>query len=886
MPSLEDILQLSCGACWFKADLHVHTPASKDFHDKISPDDIVRTALEKGIDIIAITDHNTVSWCDPIIEAARNTALTVFPGVEITTHQGHLLAIFNVDAPAKYIEDFLVKLIPRDQFGSLEAATTGGIVEVSSMIENAGGVAIAAHIDGKRGFMNTINVAKERKRAYFAPYLRGIELIDESDRDVYQKGLKPEYSRRLACIQGSDCISKGSDQHNLKDMGTRYSLIKMGERNLSGLKLALIDPDIRIRLQKDKEPNPNHVIMALWVTGGFLNGQIFRFNDNVNCLIGDTGAGKSVALELIRFCFDQPPRVSKINAEVDRLLTQQLRSLGIVHALIRKEGTFYLVERTFGIPPTPPSISRITATGSEPIEGEIDMQLFFPIKAFSQSEIIEYAREPEVRLSLTDDLIDCTSENAQIADLKAKLKENAASFNAEKSKEYNIRAQLDSLPTLQESLKQLDELLNDPRIKQHQSWYKEKTILESTSEQVASLETILESSHTSLRLEAPIKPEDIASYPNPDLLKDILTIFEEWQKAVQISNQSLNAEIKKISEKLGSLKGIWTTRFEKADSEYKQLLAEIDKDGKGLHVLSERRQQIDSQISALELLKTQLEVEILPRVRSLYSARETLLDSLQDKRKAITEKREAKAQELTEKLKNVIRLHVRHRANKSMYKNALMEIGQGSGLKTTEYNATADNTHPIPFVKEILSDDYTSLFEQTGIDKTRFEKLREFLFERKLIDELYDLQLTDVDDEIEVMLQVEAGTYKQIEDLAHGQKCMVILMIALAEGDFPLIVDQPEDALHAPGIETGIVSTLRSRRGIRQCIFATRNANIIVSADAEQILPLEADAIHGELVGCGCLDSYSQRDLVVFHVEGGEEAFNRKQNTYYLKPAT
>ena len=113
---------------------------------------------------------------------------------------------------------------------------------------------------------------------------------------------------------------------------------------------------------------------------------------------------------------------------------------------------------------------------------------------------------------------------------------------------------------------------------------------------------------------------------------------------------------------------------------------------------------------------------------------------------------------------------------------------------------------------------------------------------------------------------------------------MVVLMVALAEGDFPLIVDQPEDALHAPSIEEGIVSTLRSRRGVRQFIFATRNANILVSADAEQILALRADAHHGELVGCGSLDRFEHRHLVIYHVEGGEEAFNRKQIIYSLRP--
>jgi len=138
--------------------------------------------------------------------------------------------------------------------------------------------------------------------------------------------------------------------------------------------------------------------------------------------------------------------------------------------------------------------------------------------------------------------------------------------------------------------------------------------------------------------------------------------------------------------------------------------------------------------------------------------------------------------------------------------------------------------------------------------------------------------------EIEVMLEVEKGEYKAIENLAHGQKCMVVLMVALAEGEFPLIVDQPEDALHAPGIEEGIVSTLRSRRGIRQCLFATRNANIIVSADAEQIFALRADAHKGELVSCGCLDNYDQKSLVIYHVEGGEEAFERRKTKYSLSP--
>jgi PHP domain len=887
MPTLQEIIRLPHGAVWLKADLHVHTPGSADCRENITPEDIVRVAIGKGLSIIAITDHNTASWCDRVVEAARNSALTVFPGVEISTNQGHMLGIFDIDTPGSKIDDMLFKLgIPREQLGSLDAATPSGIAEACDKIEELGGVAIAAHVEGERGFLNTIKVAAERKRAYYSKNLRGLELVDASNRDTFQKGLKPDYSRKLACVQSSDSVSPGSNQHLIANIASRFSFIKMSERSISGLKLALIDPEMRIRLVDDNKPTPNRNILAMWVTGGFLNEQVFRFSDNVNCLIGDTGAGKSVALELIRFCLNHPPIVSKINAEVDRLLSEQLGDLGTVHIVIQKDDSYYLVERSWGIPPSAPVVSRLTENGQQKIEDIIDMQLFFPIKAFSQSEIIEYAREKEVRLSLTDDLIDCSQEKIKISEVKASLKGNASAFIVEKNKEFIIQSQLQGLPALYESLTQLDAVLNDTRIKQHQQWYKEKLILDNSSRQLKALGNIVESSRSSMQLIQPLTEEEIATYPNVDLLNELNSTYATWQTALKISCDSLLSNSRIVVENLASIKLRWDSRFERAETEYKNLLSEIDKDGKGLQSLSERREQIVVQIAGLETLKHQLENEILPKVLELNGIRESLLDQLQAQRVQITQKRQSKAQELTEKLNNKVRLRVHARTNKNLFRLALQRLGQRSGTKTTEYDTITEKYHPIAFVKQILSEDYNNLVTQTGIDGTRFEKLRDFIYERKLVDELYELQLTDVDDEIDVMLEVNTGIYKPIEELAHGQKCMVILMIALAEGAFPLIVDQPEDALHAPGIEIGIVSNLRSRRGIRQCIFATRNANIIVSADAEQILPLRADAVHGQLVGCGCLDSFSQKELVVYHVEGGEEAFDRRQTKYYLKPSS
>src|SRR2546427_9848750 len=91
------------GLQWRKLDLHVHTPASADFDKRqMSPDDFVSAAIRKGVDGIAITDHNTAEWIDQIKEAAKGK-LAVFPGVEITAAGGkegsiHIIAIFDVTA--------------------------------------------------------------------------------------------------------------------------------------------------------------------------------------------------------------------------------------------------------------------------------------------------------------------------------------------------------------------------------------------------------------------------------------------------------------------------------------------------------------------------------------------------------------------------------------------------------------------------------------------------------------------------------------------------------------------------------------------------------------------------------------------------------------------
>ena len=885
MSTPNEILSLPSGAEWLKADLHVHTPASPDIAAEwktSTPDDVVRIAAEKGLDVIGITDHNTAAWCDLVCQAAEESSVTVFPGVEISTPEGHLLAIFDSTVSSAYIEDLLIAIgIPRDRFGSLDVATRDGIVEVSAAIAKAGGVAVAAHADGERGFLKVIKVGEARQRAYLTQDLWAMEILDAGLKKDHQSGNR--YPRRMTCLQSSDCWPKGADHHQLDGMAYRHSFLKMDDRSISGLKLALIDPDIRVRLADDESASVSCSILGMWVTSGFLDGQQMRFNDNLSCFIGDTGSGKSVAIELIRFGLDQQAGVQKIQEEVKSLLEKQLGSLGAVHILLSKGDARYLVERTWGKVPQKPVVQRLTVGGLQPV-GELDMRLFFPIKGFSQSEIIEFAREPEVRLSLTDDLIDCSTEHATIKDLKTDLRKNAAAISAEQTREENMRGQLVERPGLVEDVKHLDAILADPRITKQQLWYGEQKVFDDANACVAQLAEKVANVTIPLDV-APLWPANMSDFPNQDLLGKIKLAYQNWRDYLTEMREGAKSKLSALVEDLALATGEWDDRFAKAETEYRELLAQLDENGVGLQVLSERRKGMQQQISSLNDIDQVLQNDVKPRISSLKIERQGLLDKLQESRKAITSKREQKAKDLSTKLNHKIRLQVHARANTASFRNGLAEIAQGSYLHASDVDGLASHCHPVSLVNRLLVADFDGLATQSGLESAKVAKLWDTILDRQRLVDLYELQLTDVEDVIEVQLEVAQGNYRRLEDLSHGQKCMVVLMVALAEGDFPLLVDQPEDALHGPSIEEGIVSTLRSGRGTRQCIFATRNANILVSADAEQIVALKADAKNGQVAGTGSLDRLDHRQLIIYHVEGGEEAFRRRQTMYALEPA-
>ena len=120
---------------------------------------------------------------------------------------------------------------------------------------------------------------------------------------------------------------------------------------------------------------------------------------------------------------------------------------------------------------------------------------------------------------------------------------------------------------------------------------------------------------------------------------------------------------------------------------------------------------------------------------------------------------------------------------------------------------------------------------------------------------------------------------RPMDKLSLGQKGTVLLKLFLAEGDYPLIVDQPEENLDNMFIYDELVGAFRQAKTQRQVIIATNNANLVVNTDAEQIIVAEFkdNVISYE---SGAIEDEKIRKDITTILEGGEEALKKREQKY------
>ena len=259
---------------WYRMDLHLHTPGSADYQEPdVSYVDILRQAELRGLDIVAFTDHNTVAGYRAMLEEIEQLSLLerlnriqadekrklaeyrrlldkilVLPGFEFTATFGfHILGIFAPDTPIRQLEHILLSLnIPPAALdeGSSNVGASADVLTAYRRISEAGGIVIAAHANSSHGVaMRGFDFGGQTKIAYTQdPHLHALEITDldrKGQRNTarFFDGTKPEYPRRMRCIQGSDAHRLLADPRNSKylGIGDRITEVLLPERTFDAL---------------------------------------------------------------------------------------------------------------------------------------------------------------------------------------------------------------------------------------------------------------------------------------------------------------------------------------------------------------------------------------------------------------------------------------------------------------------------------------------------------------------------------------------------------------------------------------------------------------------------------------------------------------------------
>jgi predicted metal-dependent phosphoesterase TrpH len=229
-----------------RADLHIHTCLSPCGDLDMTPKKIISKARELGLDIIAITDHNSCGNVGATQRLGDHWGVKVLPGMEITTKEEvHILGIFGDLEAAKVLETRIVETIQvqnrPELFGYqvlvneeeevegfvaplLISATGFSVEEVVGAIHELGGICVASHVE-KPAFSLLSQLG-------LVPRDLGLDALEVADLGLFegyrQSGLVPDLPLLFS-----------SDAHFLDEIGKRYTRFLVDSPEFGELRMAI-----------------------------------------------------------------------------------------------------------------------------------------------------------------------------------------------------------------------------------------------------------------------------------------------------------------------------------------------------------------------------------------------------------------------------------------------------------------------------------------------------------------------------------------------------------------------------------------------------------------------------------------------------------------------
>lgn len=875
-------------------DLQTHSPLEPEFRPGVDRVDkaaleaaaerYVEGAVQKGLDAVAITDHNSVGFVEALRKAAAGK-LVVFPGVEISASDGyHLLAIFEPGTAPARIQEFLAKIgiqkgkertTQGEPVCAEEPWTWGKIVD--HLYEREDAIAIAPHVRGNKGILKSSIAGEVRARQWKNPHLYAVE----DNKNVLSRGGSmtdkimlnelDDYRReRLpARVWGSDCKS-------YEAIGSECTYIKMTEPNVEGLRQAFLDPGSRIRHPDDHSLAPRDRFVAVGWEAGFLGAQKVIFSEQLSCLIGGKGTGKSTVIESIRFALEKDHDDPALARQYEGLCESALPpGTRVTLEMVRQDGTRYIVSRT-----EPYEAEVLDETGAaleiEPLD-TIDPTIL------SQGEILAIARRPTSHLSLLDLFVEEDLSTLESGEEKVRRKlAKSRSDLVEASEEREALAEDRSeIIRLQEAKKAYDKSGVSARTEQRRALDREERLVADAITAAVAAEA------DAGEFEA--REDDL-----PELLTDETlphrTLWKPLGKRWKKANKVLTDLSAEGSEQFGSLAtdlreatggdSSWAKSIARQREEVSAIYRELQEEYPDLDLA-----QFDKLDRALEDLRSRVEDgrDIDGQIADLEGERKKLLKALRENRHQQFALRLNLAAELSQALSGSVRIDVEFFGDRRAAVDALSEMKTGVRRDALQRIAEHDEFTP-ERLGEVLAAGAGPTSAAFGVTEGQASTL----VAKIDLDARLSLQELAIPDRVAISFNVsrhgEEARFRNLSQVSVGQKATCILLILLAQDGPPLIVDQPEDDLDNRFIYHDIVERLREVKNSRQLILSTHNANIPVLGDAELIAVMDTEerggAIGGTVADLGSIDSVAIRHAVTQILEGGRRAFRRRQEKY------
>ena len=728
---------------------------------------------------------------------------------------------------------------------------------------------------------------------------------DGYNNNVYLKDIK-EVIDRVGSLK--PCLV-GSDAHKEDNLFTKFTWIK-ADLTFEGLKQIIYEPEERVKIQEE-EPDFKEdkeiidKVKFISLNNKFSNEEIY-LNPNLNVIIGGKSSGKSILLYSIAktLLADTKDKLLFKNNWEERYSLKSIDS-GFDFEITTKAGISQKIsDREDGHNSLIPNIKYIPQNElvklAEPElsgKGESLNKLVRNLiceDTDSKQKYDDFIKNVKQYDKEREELINSyfeTLDNIQNLETELKTKSNKEVLqtniktNSEKVEELNKKAGLSDEQIQQYKNFQEQQQQNQKRRELFNSDFSQtNTFLQELNKELSNLQerknTFLQSIHKNEfrgYYQDKLKFIDDSIVQLQGLISEIGTIINSEEKRVFNTDNIFKEELKQINYEKSNIEEELKPYQQNEDIKKQIRILEefIENDGKLLSEIDSLNKKIEEKRQSIETIKANL-FELYKNSHYEYI---NIIRQLKDR--------------TIELEKDGLRIRGIAQFNFPKFRREIISFTHGTYNDNDKYCILDENRSRIfeTNYDELISN-ISKMFNEIMTSEYRIKTISKKEAVKKLLnDYFYDYW------EI---------TYKndKLGEMSTGKASFVILMliIGLSKSKSPILIDQPEDNLDNRSVSENIISYLRNKKIERQIILVTHNANIVVNADAENVIVANQkgqndketssiykfDYINGAIENTfakieaetDLLKSMGIKEHIADIVEGGKEAFKNREKKY------